>query len=194
MFKRSIILIPFLLILSSCGPIIGQMMKMSEGVKYFKVVAGDISILDRGKNVLVVGPFDKESGAYHIAQGADAAMFFNEITEAKYMDAELYIGRKYGDLSEMVSSLRSMEQATIMKELHLQAEPDLLMFGTIIERATIVAPARGIIMEVAYRLEFYDPASKASTVVEVKVKEHFKDCIKLIVSEIVRQTAAARAK
>jgi hypothetical protein len=194
MFKRSIILIPFLLILSSCGPIIGQMMKMSEGVKYFKVVAGDISILDRGKNVLVVGPFDKEPGAYHIAQGDDAAMFFNEITAAKYMDAELYIGRKYGDLSEMVSSLRSMEQATIMKELHLQAEPDLLMFGTIIERATIVAPARGIIMEVAYRLEFYDPASKASTIVEVKVKEHFKDCIKLIVSEIVRQAGVARAK
>ena len=190
MFKRSIILVPFLLILSACGPIIGQMMKMSEGVKYFKVVAGDISVLERGKNVLVVGPFGKEPGAYHIARGDDAAMFFQEIEATEYLDAELYVGRRYGDLSEMVSSLRSMEQAAMMKELHLRVAPDLLLFGTILERETIVAPTRGIIMQVAYRLEFYDPASRASTIVEVKVKEHFRDCIKLIVSEIVRQAGA----
>ena len=194
MLMRSIILIPFLIMLSSCGPIIGQMMKMSEGVKYFKVVAGDISVVNGKENVLVVGPFIKLPGAYHIATGDDAAMFFQEINALNDVNGELYIGRKYGDLPEMVSSLRSLGQETIMKEMNLKVKPDLLLFGTIMERKTIVAPMRGIIMQVAYRLEFYDPASRASTIVEVKVKEHFKDCTKVIVSEIIHQAALAGAK
>ena len=194
MLMRSIILIPFLLMLSSCGPIIGQMMKVSEGIKSFRVIAGDISVLKGKKDVLVVGPFAKEPGAYHIATGDDAAMFYQEINALNNVDAQLYIGPRYGDIKEMVDSLRSLDQARLVGELHLKKEPDLLLFGTIMERDTIVAPMRGIIMQVAYRLEFHDPASKSSVVVEVKIKEHFKDCIKSIVAELVRQSVLAGAK
>ena len=194
MLKRSIVLIPLLLILSSCGPIIGQVMRISEGVKSFKVVEGDLSALQGKKSVLVVGPFAKEADAFYIARGDDAAMFYNEILAAKYMEAELYIGPRYGDLSEMAASLRSMDQGAMQKELHLKATPDLLMFGTVLTRDTIVAPMRGIIMQVGYRLEFYDQTSKTSTIIEIEVKDHFKDCIKTIVAEIARQTTVAMVR
>lgn len=69
MLKRIAVLMPLVMLLSSCGPIIGQMMRFSEGVKDFKVVEGDLAVLSRGRNILVVGPFDKVPGAYYIARG-----------------------------------------------------------------------------------------------------------------------------
>ncbi|HSH12992.1 MAG TPA: hypothetical protein VLA15_04560, partial [Desulfurivibrionaceae bacterium] len=68
----------------------------------------------------------------------------------------------------------------------------LVMFGTVLSRETIVAPTRGIIMEVGYRLEFYNPANGQSTVVEITVHEHVKDCIKLVVEELANRAAAAK--
>ena len=133
----------------------------------------------------------EEKISQHIAQQEN---HFQEINALNNVSGELYMGRKYGDLPEMVSSLRSLGQDSLKKDLNLKAKPDLLLFGTILERETIVAPMRGIIMQVAYRLEFYDPSNRASTIVEVKVKEHFKDCTKVIVSEIIRQAALAGAK
>ena len=184
---------PLMLLLSSCGPIIGQMMKMSEGVKDFKVVGGDNASLSQGRNILVVGPFDKAPGAYYIARGDEAGMFFQEFNNNGFFKSELHIGNRYGDLQEAASSIRSKSAAQLKAAFGLEASPDLVMFGTILERETIVAPTRGIIMQVSYRLEFFDTASSASTIIEITIKDHFKDCVKLVISEIIRQAEIARA-
>lgn len=184
MLKRLAVLMVSLLLLSSCGPIIGQLMKVSEGVKDFRVIAGNPGELGKARNILVVGPFAKAPGAYYIARGDEAGMFFQEINQAGVLHAELHIGRRYGDLAEMASTIRSKSPAQLKSELGLQTEPDLVLFGTILERDTIVAPTRGIIMQVGYRLEFFNPATNGSMVIEITVKDHFKDCVKLVVAEL----------
>ncbi len=191
MLKRIAVLLPLLLVLSSCGPIIGQLMKASEGVKDFRVISGNLAELKTARNILVVGPFAKAPGAYYIARGDEAGLFFQEINNTDELRAELYIGKRYGDLTEMVSAIRSKSSVQLKNELGLQNEPDLVLFATILERETIVAPARGIIMRVGYRLELFNPATNGSTVVEIIVKEHFKDCVKLVVGEMLRQAGIA---
>ncbi|MDT8335305.1 MAG: hypothetical protein RQ753_06385 [Desulfurivibrionaceae bacterium] len=191
MLKRFALALPLLLLLSSCGPIIGQLMKVSEGVKDFRVTAGDLGEIARARNILVAGPFAREAGAYYIARGDEAGMFFQEINNTGKLDAELYVGKRYGDLTEMVSSLRSMSPEELKDEVDLPTEPDLVLFGTILERKTIVAPARGIIMRVGYRLEFYNPATNGSTVIEITVKDRFRDCVKLVVAEVLRRAEIA---
>jgi hypothetical protein len=194
MLKKLAVLMPLLLLLSSCGPIIGQLMKVSEGVKDFRVVAGDIADFKTARNILVVGPFAKAPGAYYIARGDEAGMFFQEINNTDTLHAELHIGKRYGDLAEMASSIRSKSSSQLKSEMDLQTEPDLVMFGTILARDTIVAPTRGIIMRVSYRLELFNPATNGSTVVEITVKDHFRDCIKLVVTEMLRQAGIAGGK
>jgi hypothetical protein len=49
-------------------------------------------------------------------------------------------------------------------------------------------------MRVSYRLELFNPATNASTVVEITVKDHFRDCIKLVVTEMLRQAGIAGGK
>ncbi|MEN8136007.1 MAG: hypothetical protein ABFS18_10820 [Thermodesulfobacteriota bacterium] len=187
MLKKIALLAVCLLGLSSCGPIIGQLMKVSEGVKDFRVISGNLAELAEVRNVLVVGPFAKEPGAYYIVRGDEAGMFFQEINNTANLHAELHIGKRYGDLAAMAFSLRSKSSVQLKNELGLQDEPDLVMFGTILERDTIVAPTRGIIMRVGYRLELFNPATNGSTVIEITVKDHFKDCVKLVVAEMLRQ-------
>jgi len=187
MWKRIVFVMPLLLLLSSCGPIIGQLMRASEGVKDFRVTAGSLADVAQAKNILVVGPFAREAGAYYIARGDEAGMFFQEINNTGKLRAELHIGDRFGDLAETAASLRSMSPSQLKEQLGLKGEPDLVLFGTILERETIVAPTRGIIMQVAYRLEFFNPATNGSTIVEIKVKKHFKDCVNLVVNEIMRR-------
>ena len=195
MLKRLAFIIPLLLVLSSCGPIIGQMMKISEGVKDFKLVSGDLkSLSQKGLNILAVGPFDKTPDAYYIARGDEAGMFFQEFNNNGHFKSELHIGRRYGDLQEAAAKIRSKSAAQLKSDFGLKAEPDLVMFGTVLDRQTIVAPTRGIIMQVSYRLEFFNTASKASTVIEITVKDHFKDCVKMVISEIISQAEATRAR
>ena len=94
----------------------------------------------------------------------------------------------------MVSSIRSKSFAQLKNEMGLQAESGLVLFGTILARDTIVAPTRGIIMRVGYRLELFNPANNGSTVIEITVKDHFKDCAKLVVAEMLRQAGIAAGK
>ncbi|MCK4838251.1 MAG: hypothetical protein KAS94_05570 [Desulfobulbaceae bacterium] len=194
MLIRIVVLLPLLLVLSSCGPIIGQLMKASEGVKDFRVITGDLADLKTARNILVVGPFAKAPGAYYIARGDEAGLFFQEINNTAKLRAELHIGKRYGDLAEMVSTIRSKSSDQLKNEMGLQTEPDLVLFATILERDTIVAPTRGIIMRVGYRLELFNPATNGSTVIEIIVKDHFKDCIKLVVGEMLRQAGIAGGK
>lgn len=192
MLKRLLLVVPLLLSLVSCGPIVGQLMRMADGVKNFKVVAGDLSALKKGQKILVVGPFETAPGAWDIARGDDAVFFYNEFNLTKNYAAELHMGDRYGRAAQTVTEVKSKSATQMKADYKLEAEPGLVMFGTVLSRETIVAPTRGIIMEVAYRLEFYNPANGKSAVVEITVHEHFKDCIKVAVEELAHRAAATK--
>lgn len=49
-------------------------------------------------------------------------------------------------------------------------------------------------MRVGYRLELFNPVSNSSTVLAITVKEHFKDCVKLVVAEMFRQAGLGEEK
>ena len=61
------------------------------------------------------------------------------------------------------------------------------MSGTILKREMVAAPAEGIIMTVAYRLEFLELASGQTTIIELTVKELFQEAIPQAVEELIRQ-------
>lgn len=188
--KRILLIMPLLLALVSCGPIIGQLMRVADGVKSFQVVKGDLAALKKGQRILVVGPFDLASGAWDVARGDEAVFFYNEFNLAKHYTAELHMGDRYGKAAKTVAEVKAKNAAQMKADYQLEGEPGLVMFGTVLSRETIVAPTRGIIMEVGYRLEFYNPADGKSTVVEVTVHEHVKNCIKLVVEELAHRAAA----
>ena len=50
-----------------------------------------------------------------------------------------------------------------------------------------MAPTRGLIMQVGYRLEFVKLEDRSSVVIEVTVKEHFRDCITAVAAEVAKQ-------
>ncbi len=191
MLKRLLLVVPLILSLVSCGPIIGQLMKASDGVKNFRVVSGDLATLRKGQHLLVVGPFDLAPGAWDIARGDDAAFFLMEFNRAGFYNAELHMGDRYAKASKTIAEAKTKNAAQLKADYALEAEPDMLMMATVLSRETIVAPTRGIIMEVAYRLEFYAPGTGKSTVVEITVHEQFKNCIRLAVDELTRQVVAA---
>lgn len=191
MLKRLVLVIPLLLAMVSCGPIIGQLMRAADGVKNFRVVSGDLASLRKGAHILVMGPFDLAPEAWEIARGDDAAFFMMEFNRAGFFNAELHMGDRYGKAAKGVAEAKAKSATQLKADYGLEAEPDLLMFATVLSRETIVAPIRGIIMEVGYRLEFYNPTTAKSTVVEITVHEQFKNCTKLAVEELTRRVVAA---
>lgn len=193
MLKRLLLIVPLLLSLVSCGPIVGQLMRLADGVKNFQVVQGDLAALKKGQRILVVGPFETAPGAWDIARGDDAVFFYNEFNRAGSYPAELHMGDRYGKAARTIAEVKAKSAAQLKVDYQLDNEPGLVMFGTVLSRDTIVAPTRGIIMEVAFRLEFYNPADGKSTVVDIAVHEHVKDSIKLVVEELARRAAGGKS-
>lgn len=194
MLKKIAVLIFISIFLSSCGPIIGQLMKVSEGIKDFRIIAGSLNDLGEAQNILVITPFAKESEDYNITRGDDAGMFFRELNNKYNLNAELHVVSRNSELAIEVSAIRSKSSGQLKDELGLETEPDLVLFGTILDRKTMIAPARGIIMRVAYRLELFNPVTNGSTVIEVSVKNHLRDCVKLVVTEILRRAEIGDGK
>lgn len=191
--KRLLVILPLFLTLVSCGPIIGQLMRIADGVKNFQVIQGDLAALKKGQKILVVGPFETAPDAWDIARGDDAVLFYNEFNRSGFYVAEVHMGDRYGKADKTVAEVKGKSASQLKADYQLEGEPGLVMFGTVLSRETVVAPARGIIMEVGYRLEFYNPADGKSAVVEITVHEHFKDCIKLVVEELAHRATAAKS-
>jgi hypothetical protein len=61
------------------------------------------------------------------------------------------------------------------------------MSGTILRREMVAAPMQGVIMTVAFRLDFLDVATGKITTVEVDVREKFQEAVPAIVREIGQQ-------
>lgn len=176
--KITRILLPMLLLLlAGCGPIIGQMMKLSEGVQEFRVTKGSLNDLQPGLPVLVVGPFAKAPGAYYVCRGEDASQFTDAFGEAGLFPTEVHVVSRNEDPATTEKTLRSESAAQIRTSLGVAKTPRYLLFGTILHRQTIVAPTRGLIMAVGYRLEFYDLTTRRSTILEMAVKEPVEHCI-----------------
>lgn len=187
MKKTSLFMLVSLFLLTSCGPIIGQLTRLGDGFKAFAVESGSLGKVKRGSRILVVGPFSLGDGAYYIARGDDSAFFYREFKRNGYLVPELYVGDKNADPEEFKSSLRSLRPDELKAKLGLRNAPDLVLFGEITERSTFVAPTRGVLQRVGYRLELVNAATGASTVVNTVVRARFPDCPGMIVDELVRR-------
>jgi hypothetical protein len=185
-----VVLSLLVLCLASCGPILGQAMRATEGIRSFEVTEGHLGDLPTGGQLLVFGPFAKTDAAFYICRGEDAADFALALRDADLFRTELYLERDYDRLEATVRGLREKTPPQLQAALGLTAPPDLLLFGTLLHRSMIVAPTRGVITDVGYRLEFFDPGTRRSVTVEIAAKEPFERAV----TEITRELAERRAR
>jgi hypothetical protein len=188
--KRTGLLALLLLTLTACGPIFGQLVRMSEGVRSMKVTTGQIGDLKLGEKLLVVGPFAVADGAFSLCRGEDAANFATALKDVGLFKTENWFGMLYEDPRPEVKRLKNMTADQMRTELKLRQTPDRVLFATVLDRDTIVAPLRGVVMDVAYRLEFLDPTTGQSVIIEAAVKKQFADCIPAIAEALLEKVAA----
>ncbi len=187
--KTSTLLRFFLLslLLSGCGPVIGQVMRVADGLKEFEVTQGKIEDLAGGGELLVYGPFAKTSEAFYICRGEDAAHFAEELVKAGLFQSSLRLDREELDPSRAAALLKTLGAEELRQKFGLEKAPEKVLLGTILYRRTIVAPTRGVVMDVGYRLEFYDPRSRQSTVIEVAVRDLAERTVPRLVEELTRR-------
>ena len=189
------------ILISACGPIVGQFMKSSEGLKNYTVVNGDLQDLKEVNNLLVVGPFEGKGTEQQtcvpgeeciypysmdlkfVTKYNDAKRFAYGLKQAELFDTELYLELHYDRLSETVKRLKTMSSPEIQKELELEKLPDMILFGVVKKRDNKIAPTRGVVVDVHYELEFYRPDSQESILIDVAVVELFKEDLKTIIQE-----------
>ncbi len=187
--KTSTLLRFFLLslLLSGCGPVIGQVMRIADGLKEFELTQGKIEDLAGGGELLVYGPFAKTSKAFYICRGEDAAHFAEELVKAGLFQSSLRLDREELDPSRAAALLKTLGAEELRQKFGLEKAPEKVLLGTILYRRTIVAPTRGVVMDVGYRLEFYDPRSRQSTVIEVAVRDLAERTVPRLVEELTRR-------
>jgi hypothetical protein len=176
-----------LLILSGCGPMVGGMMVASNGVKDFKVIQGNLTDLSTGSRVAVLGPFDKTPEAFYICRGEEAAAFTSAFNQSGLFAAELAIDTRFPDELPQAHQFKGRTQEELQKALGLKQTPELIMSGTILSREMVAAPANGVIMTAAYRLEFLNLSNGQTTVIEVTAKELFQDVVPKTVEHLAKQ-------
>lgn len=174
---RRFIAVFLLLLLAGCGPIIGSAMVAGGGVKDFTIVEGQLNALRPGAQLLVVGPFDKTPQAYYICRGEEAAEFVTAFNTIGLFQADFYLTERFADHAAWLMQLKEKSPEQIQAELKLDKTPEMLLTGVILHRSTVAAPAQGVLMEVGYRLQFYDLRSRQTTEIDIEVKDIFQDCI-----------------
>ena len=175
------------MLLGACGPIIGGMMVSSNGIKEFRVTSGNLATLRPGARLAIIGPFDKTPEAFYICRGEDDASFATSFKQNGLFAAELAIPDRFPKQSPKATDWRGKTPAEVQQALKLSAPPDYLMSGSILRRDMDAAPTRGVIMKVAFRLDFLELASGKTTTVEVDVQELFQNAIPEIAKELGRQ-------
>lgn len=175
------------LLLGACGPIIGGIMVAGNGVKEFRVTSGSLATLRPGAKLAIIGPFDKTPEAFYICRGEDDAYFATSFKQTGLFAAELAIPDRFPKQYPKVADWRGRTPAEVQQAFKLNAPPDYLLSGTILRRDMDAAPAQGVIMKVAFRLDFLELATGKTTTVEVEVQELFQDAIPEIVREFGRQ-------
>jgi hypothetical protein len=189
MKAKFLLAILIIFLLAACGPIIGSGMVASNGVKNFTVSKGQLSDLKAGSRVLIVAPFATTPESFYICRGEDASVFVDAFNETGIFSADFHMEQRFEDNSGLIKQLKAQKPADIKSKLNLAEAPQYLLTGTILKRETVAAPTKGVLMDVAYRLEFYNLSTAKTTVVEVAVKDFFQQCIRTAVKEIARQLA-----
>jgi len=179
--------IMIVLLLAACGPIIGGVMVSSNGVKDFKVTTGQLSDLNAGSRVLIVAPFATTPESFYICRGEDASVFVDAFNEIGLFSADFHMESRFEDNQKLIAELKKKSADEIKSSLHLRDTPQILLTGTILRRETVAAPAQGVIMAVAYRLEFYNLDTAKKTVVEIDIKDKFQECIRTAVKKLTEQ-------
>ena len=174
------------LLLGACGPIIGGIMVAGNGVKEFRVTNGSLATLRPGAKLAIIGPFDKTPEAFYICRGEDDAYFATSFKQNGLFAAELAIPDRFPKQYPKVADWRGRTPAEVQQAFKLSAAPDYLMSGTILRRDMDAAPTQGVIMKVAFRLDFLELATGKTVTVEVEVQELFQDAIPEIVKEFGR--------
>ncbi|MBU0674932.1 MAG: hypothetical protein KJ950_09845 [Proteobacteria bacterium] len=187
------ILVSLLLLsgITGCGPLVGQLMKLTEGVREIKIVDGDPLVFKKGVTILVV-PFSA-GGKYPVYGDSDAAAFQRALSGSGYATATLWPGNGGEDAGAAIAEIRSMPANELPPVGGLGENPDLVLFGTVLTRDIMIAPMRGRIMRVRYRLEFFEPVDKYSLIVEIEVRAHLKSAIGLAVQELIGQVGVGKA-
>lgn len=185
--KKLIGLLLITLLLTACGPIFGQLMKLSEGIKSFAVREGQLSTIKTGGTLLVFAPFAKSDDAFFICKGETEYAFSAEFLRTGLFQSEYYLERQPQQVAATSSWLREASAGDIRGKLQLQSAPQTILFGTLLKRETTVAPMRGVVMDEFYRLEFYDVAAKRSVIVELAVRELAEKTVATAVAELHRQ-------
>lgn len=198
---RGFLLLVSCVLLSACGPISGQLMRSSEGLKDYKVTQGDLQKLKEVKNLLVVGPFigkgaEKQTCSAKadclyphnmeikfVSKYNDARRFAHGLQEAKLFTTELYLEVDYARINETVNRLKTMSSLEIKNEFALKSLPEAILIGVVKKRELHVAPRRGVVVDAEYELELYRPDSRQSIMIEVAVVGLFKDDLQAIIQE-----------
>lgn len=186
MKNRLFLLLIVLPLLAACGPIWGQMMRLQEGLKSLEVKEGELGVLRPGARIVVLGPFAKAAGAFEICRGDDAAAFAEQLTRHGFV-AELSLAKEGPDPRQRVALLAGKSPDVLQKELGLAGPPELLLSGTLLARDMTVAPARGVVLDEAFRLEFSDASGKRRLVVEAAVRELAGKGISRVIEELARR-------
>lgn len=182
--KKLVALILLPMLLTACGPIIGQLMRMSEGVEV-KNVSGSLPRMKEGATVLVYGPFAKTQEAYFVARGEETDRFAEELVRHG-LRSEGYVA-PHNEKTLSLDVLRTMTPEGLRDTLKLAVAPDYLLTGTLLRRSSTVAPTRGIVMDEAYALDLLDLRSGGTSRLEIAVRGLAQDNISDITTELVRK-------
>uniref|UniRef100_A0A831UDY4 Lipoprotein n=1 Tax=Geobacter metallireducens TaxID=28232 RepID=A0A831UDY4_GEOME len=176
-----------LAVAAGCGPIIGQAMRATNGVKAFEFSQGSAGDFRAVRNVLVFAPFEKAEGAYFICRGEDEANLATELQKQGLFTTYVTMERQYGKGPQTLASLRAKSPEELRDQLKLPWAPDAILSGEILERDENVAPTVGMIQELKLRLDLYNLRTKKSASVVIGIKELHQHTIAEIVKELKRR-------
>jgi hypothetical protein len=184
MKRRTFLFLPALLALfafPACGPILGLLSKTTEGTA-IRTLEGDPAAIRAGAALAIASPFPKAKDGYYIVKGEDERKFAEEFNRLGLFKAEAGSGAPAD--ADSARELAGKPPAAVKSRLGLAAEPEVLLTGTLLARKTYVAPMRGVIMAVSWRLVFTDLKSGRSWTVEAESKELAEETIPRIVERI----------
>ncbi len=186
MRTKAFLVLLLVLLLSACGPIIGSMMVSSNGIKEFRVVSGNLSVLRPGARVAVLGPFATTPSSFEVCRGEEAASFTASFNQTGLFPAELAMTNRLAKPTPRSADWQGQKPAAVQQAMGLANSPDLLMSATILHREMVAAPAQGVIMKVGYRLDFLELASGQTVSIEISVQEMFQEAVPASVKELAK--------
>ncbi len=171
-----------LLAFSACGPILGMVSRTSEGTSV-RDAGGNPADIRAGAKLLILSPFPKTKEGFYLVRGEDEQKFADEFNRLGLFVAEARSVGANGS-PEANRAIASKSPASLKSEFGLAADPDVLLTGTLLARKTYVAPMRGVVMAVSWRLVFTDLRGGRSWTVDAESKELAEDTIPRIVERI----------